>query len=200
MAMNGNVGQRLRLLRQRAGIGVRALAKQAGVAAAMVSYVENGKSSPSIVMLEKLLAALDTDMASFFGGSQPVVKGPIFPRQSMKLIADNERSYTLIFPRVDGIALEMQDEMIQPGKTRPAIEERPCDVAGYILAGNMMLEVRPKPARRLRPGDAFYIPAGMAHRGYACGGEPARLITVTLPARSGIGFKKQAKLRCKQSV
>lgn len=180
MMDRSQVGQRLRLLRQQMGVSARALAQQAGITPAMVSYIENGKSSPSVVTLEKLLAALHTNLADFFGAARPAPTGPVYPRESMQLIADAERAYTLIFPPGAGIGVELLDEALQPGQPRPAFETLKCDVAGYVLSGSLTLEVQGEALRELRPGDAFYVPAGVTHRGFATGAAPVRLITASL--------------------
>jgi transcriptional regulator with XRE-family HTH domain len=191
---NGNVGYRLRLLRQRGGIGLRELAQRAQVTPAMVSYVEHGKASPSVVTLEKLLGALGTDLAAFFGAEQPAPDGPVFPRETMRLIADDERSYTLVFPRAGGIGVEVLDELLKPGRPRRDFETLPCDVGGYVITGELTLEIGSRPPRRLRPGDAFYVPAGVCHRGFATGREPTRLMSFSLPARGG-RRRARAKVR-----
>ena len=182
-ATGDGVGRRIRLLRNRHGLSVRALARASGVTAAMISCVEHEKNSPSIATLQKILAALNTDVAAFFGAAQPAGKGPVFPREGMRLASDAERSYTIIFPKTDQIKVEMLDEVLLPGRRRPPYENLPCDVAGYVISGRLLLEVKPQPAREVRPGDAFYVPAGAEHRGYAAGPEPVRLITTYVPPR-----------------
>jgi HTH-type transcriptional repressor of puuD len=171
------------MLRQRCNLSIRQLADLAGVTAGMISCIERDKNSPSIATLQKILTALNTDLASFFGGDPAPEPGPVFVRQKMKIVSDEERSYTIVFPRHKDIAVEMMDEQLLPKKRRPPYEELDCDVAGYLIGGSLILEVQGEPQWTLRPGDAFYIPRGHPHRGYAIGEEPARLITVCSPAR-----------------
>ncbi len=47
--------------------------------------------------------------------------------------------------------------------------------------GALILEIQGEDPRTLRPGDAFYVPVGVAHRGYAAEGDAVRLITATVP-------------------
>lgn len=178
---NKNTGARLRLLRRRMGVSLRALAEQADVTPAMVSYIENGKASPSVVTLEKLLGVLKVSLADFFGAERAADDGPVFPREHMRLVADGERSYTVVFPCRPAIRLAFLDELLQPGVPIPAFESQPTDLAGYVLSGTLILEIRGENPRTLRPGDAFYVPAGVFHRGYAARGDAVRLITATVP-------------------
>lgn len=76
--INGNMGMGVRMLRQRSGMTLRALAKRAGVTPGMISCVENGKASPSMVTLEKILIALNTSFSAFFGATQKLRTGDAF--------------------------------------------------------------------------------------------------------------------------
>jgi len=177
MRGDGSAGRRLRMLRQRTGISLRALAEQAAITPAMISCIENGKASPSVVTLEKLLAALGTDLAAFFGAEQPIPEGPVLFREKMRLIADAERSYTLVLPRAAGFGMEVLDELLQAGRPPPDFQTLPGGVAGYVISGSLKLEIEGRPAQTLRPGDAFYVPAGVSHRGFSAGPGATRLIT-----------------------
>ena len=77
----------------------------------------------------------------------------------------------------------MFDEELRTRKTKPEFETLNCDVAGYVLLGSLVLEVEGQPPQILRPGDAFYVPKGTAHRGYAKGDQPVRLVSVCYPPR-----------------
>jgi transcriptional regulator with XRE-family HTH domain len=199
MGIHGNIGARLRLLRRRTGVSLRALAEQAGITPAMISYIENGKSSPSVVTLEKLLGVLGVSLADFFGAERATSDGPVFPREGMRLVADDERSYTVVFPRLPGIRMALLDELLQPGVPAPAFETQPTDVAGYVLSGELVLDIQGEASRTLRAGDAFYVPAGVSHRGYASAREPARLITAAIPASGSVTPRGQKSVRPSKS-
>ena len=181
--MDLEVGRRIQLLRKRSGMSVRQLAAQAGVAAGMISYVERGRASPSLATLQKLLTALGTDLGSFFGAPDGGGKGPVFLRQRMQVVSDRQRTYTMLLTRQPGIRMEMFDEELQPSRKKPAFETLGCDVAGYVLAGNLTLEIKNRKKELVRSGDAFYIAKGTAHRGYASGDDPVRLVTAYHPPR-----------------
>lgn len=57
-----------------------------------------------------------------------------------------------------------------------------CDIAGYVLSGSLVLDLKGEKKRTLRSGHAFYVTKGTTHRGYALGSQEARLITVSYPA------------------
>lgn len=181
--MDLETGRRLQLLRKRSNLSIRELAERSGVSASMVSYVERGKNSISLTTLQKVLAALGTDLASFFSTQVDTGKGPVIPRERMQVVSDRERTYTIVLPKRAGVRIEMFDEELRPNKTKPDYETLNCDVAGYILLGSLVLDLEGEPPQTLRPGDAFYVPKGSSHRGYATGDQPVRLISAYHPPR-----------------
>ena len=149
-----DIATRLRTLRQRSSLSVRQLAAKAGVSPSMVSYVERGRTAISLVTLEKILSALGTDLGRFFGEQARAGDGPVFHREGMPFASDADRSYTFILPRREDITIQLFDEQLKPGR-KPAFETLECDVAGYVLAGTMVLAFKGKKPQILRPGDAF---------------------------------------------
>jgi mannose-6-phosphate isomerase-like protein (cupin superfamily) len=77
----------------------------------------------------------------------------------------------------------MFDEQLYPDRKKPPMEILECDELGYVLAGNLVLEIKGQKPYVLRPGDGFYIPKGQEHRGYPTDEGPVRLITVSYPAK-----------------
>jgi transcriptional regulator with XRE-family HTH domain len=181
--METELAGRIEMLRKRCGLSIRQLAGLAGVTPAIISCIERGKNSPSIITLQKILGALGTDLAAFFARDSQPQDGPVFLREQMRAISDGDRTYTIVFGKQPGVGVEMLDETIRPAKRRPPFETLKCDVAGYLLSGSLVLEVAKQPKQTLRPGDAFYIGKGAEHRGFAVEGEPVRLVTVYHPAR-----------------
>jgi quercetin dioxygenase-like cupin family protein len=46
----------------------------------------------------------------------------------------------------------------------------------YLLQGEMTLEEEGQPLRKLKPGESFMVPRGVAHTGANIGAVPARLV------------------------
>ncbi len=176
------VGQRLRQLRQRSKFSIRQLAEQAQLSTGYISGVENGTICPTIAMLRKLLIALGSDLGDFFTEVRPIPAGPIFRREQMMSAGEAHRTYTLILPRRDDIKVEMIEEELRPGEV-PDFEELASDLTGYVLHGELFLEIKGSDSQLLHTGDAFYIPAGQPVRGRCVNENPVRLITVIVPPR-----------------
>ena len=175
-----NIARRLRSLRLRCRLSMREVAILADVAPSYVSGIERGGISPTIATLRKLLNAMGSDLGAFFAAGPTHVEGYVFRRQNMHSAADKKRCYTFIFPRRKDIKLEMLEEEYTHGE-KPEFETINSDLAGYVIAGQLLLEIRGKDPVELRTGDAFYVPAGTPVRGRCFKSESTRLITVQIP-------------------
>ena len=67
-----NVGQRLRELRGRYHLSLRALAAKSHLNPNTLSLIENGKSSPSVATLQQAAVAIGVPITSFFETSADV--------------------------------------------------------------------------------------------------------------------------------
>jgi len=162
---------------------MRKLAAQAGVAGSYVSSVEAGRISPTIATLRKLLLVLGEDLASFFAAEAPPPEEYVFRRGAMKQVADVTRRYILVLPRRPDIRCELLDEEFRPSRREPPFENIGSDLAGYVLEGEVLLEIEGQEPQTLRAGDAFYVPADRLVRGRCVGRQAARLLTVAVPPR-----------------
>ena len=61
-----DLGARLKSLREAHGLSQRELAKRAGVSNAIISMIEQNRSSPSVGLLKKLLDGFQISLAEFF--------------------------------------------------------------------------------------------------------------------------------------
>jgi transcriptional regulator with XRE-family HTH domain len=178
------LGIRLRTLRKQAKLSIRQLSKLAGVSASYVTGVESGRISPTISTFRKLLTALGTDLGGFFAEDTALgVEDHIFRAEAMHLLNDAHRRYTFVLPRRTNIHVEVVDERILPADA-PEYEVLASDLAGYVLEGDMVLDIKDQPPQRLHPFDAFYIPAGTPVRGFCAHSDtPVHLITIYTPPR-----------------
>ncbi|WEZ84691.1 helix-turn-helix transcriptional regulator [Rhizobium sp. 32-5/1] len=80
------LGIRLRLARQTRGMTLKALADAAHCSESLLSKIENGKASPSLPMLHRLVGALDTNIGWMFEESDGE-EGIIFRAGTRPLIA-----------------------------------------------------------------------------------------------------------------
>lgn len=65
------LGQHIRLLRERAGISATSLAAKAGLTQSHLSKLETGAALPSLKALEKICNAMGISLGEFFAEKQP---------------------------------------------------------------------------------------------------------------------------------
>ena len=193
-SINAETGRKLRALRLRAHLSMRELARQAGVAVSYVSNLESGRVSATLATLRKLLVALGSDLGPFFSAEQSTAEGLVFRRQQMQATSDAGRSYTFILPSRRDIRFTMLDEELFAGEN-PEFETLEGDLAGYVLSGELLLELQGEKPQILHAGDAFYVPAGTPARGRCGAGKSVRLVTVAMQQghprlRNGSSAKK----------
>ncbi|MBQ6474130.1 MAG: helix-turn-helix domain-containing protein [Victivallales bacterium] len=175
---NVNIGARIRNLRLRGNYSLRQLSQMSGVSVSYLSSIEKDLVSPTLAMLRKVLVALGTNFSEFFSDSKDNDSKYVFRKSKMQMAADHDREYTFIFPRRPNIHLDMMDEVYIPGAKLPEFETLEHDFAGYVISGEIVLDVGEEPSVHLQSGDAFYVPRGIRIRGYCEAGQQARLLTV----------------------
>ncbi len=184
------VGAKLRNLRQRSNISLRRLAKMADISVSYISAVEKDQASPTLATLRRILIALGTDFLSFFSDEDSNNERYIFRKSGMHTVTDEDREYTFILPPREDIHLEMMDENYFPGKELPEFETMEHDFAGYVVSGDIVIEIADDPPVTLSCGDAFHVPRGVPLRGYCREGEKARLLTIHYPVQQNSAEKQ----------
>ena len=179
-----SLGKAISDLRERKGVGLRELARRAKVSTALLSTIEAGNGNPTLATLHKLLKALGTDFARFFGTPAETTDSPVFPSKKMHRATDAHREYVFAFPNLSHLKFQLLHETILPTEKQSQWEVHDCDVGAFVLAGGPgRLEIKGQGQWPLKKGDAFYIPSCLEHRGVNVGKHPLRLITVMAPAK-----------------
>ncbi|HMW47895.1 MAG TPA: helix-turn-helix domain-containing protein [Cellvibrionaceae bacterium] len=148
------LGEKLRALRQAQGLSQRALAQLAGLTHGNLSHIEQGKISPSVLTLEKILNALNIPIASFFAMAEPraILPGADWPGAQeagvhwsfMEVLAAASPTYLVV-------------HRLQPGavQSRDFLRHRGV-LAGCVVSGRLELSLDDT-QHNLAPGDGFYF-------------------------------------------
>ncbi len=159
-----DVGARLRILRKRRGLSLRALAEMCNVSPNTVSLIERGLSSPCVDTLQCLATGLGVPITAFFETEEPPVR--------LILTRPHERIRT----RCPGMTMEHLGSglpnqslvsfliTLEPGVGADA---KPIVHLGeewvYCLEGVIVYEVEGEQFR-LEPGDSLLFEASLPHR------------------------------------
>jgi len=187
------IGRRLAELRAEHRYSIRALAREAGVSASLISDVERGKVEPSISTLKRLASALGTTLAYFF--SEP-------SRQSGRVVRATERDVlgrdgeprsqaARSAIETSGVRFEIasppEAETIEaiygryePGASLGDAITHEGEEWGMVLRGRLKVWVGDE-IYFLDPGDAIGFPSTTPHRLQNVADEPLEYIWINTP-------------------
>ncbi len=180
-----SVSGRLRLARQMRGMTLKALADAAGCSESLLSKIENGKATPSLPMLHRLVQALGTNIGWMFEENNGE-DGIIFRRGARPLITlDPLRrgggiGLERVIPYSPGHLLQCNIHHIEVGGESAGPIQHVGEEVGYLLQGEIELVVDGR-AFRLSQGDAFVFGSEAPHAYRNVGNEPASIFWVNTP-------------------
>ncbi len=179
------VGARLKHARLLEGILIRELAERVGCAESMISKIENGKVTPSLEMLQRLVEALNRDLSSFFGAD---INSPgLVQKASERTISQTDAlrggtgvSYERLVPLAAGNLLEGNIHRIEPGGEKIDQITHQGETVGYVIEGELELTIEGT-VYQLSTGDSFFFKNHLTNRYRNTGSALTRVIFVNTP-------------------
>ena len=174
------VGNRIRRLRQAKALSSKELAARSGLTASYISRIENGKVSPTVATLGKVVQAMGESFASLFGEAR--AEGPVvrahdrLPLQSQGV--DDYRvtpSWASRLVVVESVVQPGQASGIEP-HSHPGDEE--CVL---VLEGRLSVWLDGE-EYVLEPGDSATYLCRQPHRWQNTGTQVSRVLWVITPA------------------
>jgi len=186
------LGPRLREERERRGVSLRALARDVGVSASMVSQIETGKVQPSVSTLYAITTTLGITVEDLF---TPRPDGAV-PDSSRDRALDALRGHRLgplvrpdqrrVLQLDSGVTWELLGDLpphsvdfllvtYQPGSTsssRGGLMRHPGSEYGHLLSGSLHLTLGFE-EMELHPGDSICFDSTTPHSYRNGGTEPA---------------------------
>lgn len=179
------IGARVKHARLLAGIRMRELAQKVGCTESMVSKIESGRVVPSLQMLQRLVAALERDMASFFG-SNLNSPGLILRAGERSLVATDPLrkgpgvGYERLVPFAAGNLLECNIHVVQPAGHKHDPITHQGETVGYVIEGQLELTIDTT-AYVLSAGDSFFFKNHLSNSYRNIGATTARVLWVNTP-------------------
>jgi len=179
--MANDVSTRLKAVRQQHGLSQRELAKRAGVTNGMISLIEQGRVSPSVASLKKVLAGIPMGLAEFFT-MDPAGAPPVFyPAAELVELGEGPVSLRLVAAHRAGRRMAILHEVYEPGAdTGSGMLTHAGEEGGVVVAGRIEVTIAGN-TRVLGPGDAYYFPSAMPHRFRNRGRERCEIISASSP-------------------
>ena len=179
------IGGRLKHARLLAGILMRELAAKVGCTESMISKIESGRVVPSLPMLQRLVGALDRDLASFFG-SDPNSPGIVL-RAGQRPVASTDPirqgsqvSYERLVPFGAGNLLEGNIHVVEAAGSKDDPITHQGETLGYVIEGQLELTID-ETRYVLGAGDSFFFKNHLTNRYSNPGPGTARVLWVNTP-------------------
>ncbi|WP_410564975.1 helix-turn-helix domain-containing protein [Amycolatopsis sp. cmx-4-61] len=160
----GSLGRRLHELRADRGLALTALARQAGVSVSMLSAIERGEKTPTVVVLSRIADGLGLSASRLLAGLE-------HDRVLVRRAAEQEHiaepggwHRTVLTPVVPGVNFEWIRTTLPPGcdaGTFPAYAPGSHEFV-VVESGELTLGVG-EGEYVLAAGDSVYFPADAAH-------------------------------------
>jgi transcriptional regulator with XRE-family HTH domain len=183
---NKRIGDRIKYLRQRKGMGLVELGRHTGLSASFLSQLETGRVVPTLRNLARIAMVFSKDLSFFFEPERP---------ELFRLLRSSERQRQ---PQTgaDEPAYFFESLGQIPGDNpiAPYVAEFLPDAAGrqvrehqhagaeflFVLSGKLAITHQGKP-ETLEEGDAVYFHAEATHSYRCMGDEPCSALILTLP-------------------
>jgi len=175
------LGPRVKALRDAMDLSLRDLADRSGVSAPMLSQVERGETSPTLVVATRIAAGLDLRLSQLLrldeGGSVTVVRAGEGRTGGRK-----GHRYEVLSPALPGQRAELSRHTLAPGASTGGAGDPPMHEPGsretaVVESGEVVL-VCDTERHELRAGDAVTFDADLPHHFENPGDAPASLLAV----------------------
>lgn len=174
------IGKRIRKLRQERGVTLQYLAEKADLSPSMLSLVERGMTSPSLMSLAALAHALGTNLSDLISGRQVSDDEIVsrFSEQPLIETSDHVLRRVLKEDRKRKVKITFNEYGPNIGNNPKGITHSGYEY-GLCLEGELTVEVEGVPYV-LRNGDLISLKSSRLHKIWNYGKRPAQAIWFNL--------------------
>jgi len=170
------IGHKIRKLRQRRGLTLRAIAGQCGLSPSMLSLVERGRASPSIGSLIVIANALNSTMSELVSADPQREDRLVFRASEATVVETAEHVVRRLLSedRARGVSVAINEYGPHTGSTERPIAHGGFEY-GFVLDGRLTVEVDGV-AHQLRGGDLIAYSSRRPHKIWNHGTRKARTL------------------------
>jgi transcriptional regulator with XRE-family HTH domain len=180
------IGTRLKHARLVKQYRIRDVAERVGCSVSVISKIENGKVTPSLTLLHRMVGVLDINIGALFAapadGEEPAVMRA-GTRPVIAIERDGRRAgvqLERLVPYGERHLLQGNIHIVAPGSGSEGGLEHEGEEVGYVLEGELTLTLDDK-SYTLRAGDSFVFRSNRLHAYSNPGTTPARILWINTP-------------------
>lgn len=160
-------GDRVRVMRDQAGLTLDQVAKLSGVSRAMLSKVERGEKSPTIGIAKRIAHALETSLSALMGDEGVQRRTFALVRKDQRpVFRDPETGFEryLLSPIMAGMPVEVVLHRLPPRTATDKLPPYPSGTSKHVIATRGRVVVGTADAETvLEEGDSLYFEADVEH-------------------------------------
>ena len=174
------IGQGIRNLRQRKRLTIQQIADAAGISASMLSLIERGLTSPSLLTLTAITRSLGTTLAELLSGEAPAAEEAITRFGEIPVIETPDRILRKVLrqDRKHGVTITYNDYPPGTGNSKVGITHQGFEY-GLVLEGELTIEIDGVPSV-LSSGDLVSLKSTRLHKIWNYGRKRATTIWFNL--------------------
>jgi len=188
----GEVGARLRSIRNAAGLSLREVGARTGLSASFLSGLERGTSGVSLATLIRLAGTYGTSVATILGSEAPAdarsdeaatadSPPPRVVRADARSVMDPGRGIRIEELATRPARLQPHLVVLAPGATSDGAYDHAGEEFIFVLAGRLVVWLDERECHELAPGDALTFPSSLSHRFVALGRDETHVLWVNTP-------------------
>ncbi|MGH3714876.1 MAG: helix-turn-helix domain-containing protein [Micromonosporaceae bacterium] len=158
------LGARLRDHRRERGVSLDALASSSGVSRSMISDIERGAKTPTVLVLARLATALGVTVARLLGEDQPARVIPLRRADQPAITEPAGWQRRILSPTLPGVEFEFIRTTVPPGVEIGAFAAHAPGSREYVAVetGQLTVTLDGTP-HHLYAGDALYYAGDCTH-------------------------------------
>ena len=173
-----NLGEKLKLYRQRCGLTQEELGDRCELTKGYISQLENEITSPSIATLSDILEALGSTLGEFFKDEEE--EKIVFGADDYFVKSEDDQSMTWLVPNSQKNEMEPIMVTINPHSATDIDYPHEGQEFGYVLEGELTLVIDDK-AYTVKKGETFYYTSIKHHYLKNQTNEACRVIWISSP-------------------
>jgi transcriptional regulator with XRE-family HTH domain len=180
------VGKRIRDERLKYGLNLNDLAKATDLSASFLSLLENGKTVPSLKVLDKLATYFSIHMAELFEEEQHEEVVFVAKSKQIEVATEQKRSLRFLLPKAKTL-IEPVLITLFPNTTDNEFTSHKGIEFGYVLEGSIIIAFRDREPVTCKTGDSILYQANLPHKLVNSDQKIARGIWVNAPELDAMG-------------
>ena len=175
------VGKRVRQERQKYGMSLNDLAEATGISASYLSLLENGKTIPSIKVLDKICNYFSIHISVLFQEDDELGEVFLFRRdRQVEVDVPNDRMLRFLLPR-GNCRIEPVHVTLTPREKRNEWTVHQGTEFGYVITGSPEISLEGRESITCREGDSIVYNSSIRHYWQNLGEGVAEVLLVAFP-------------------